>query len=131
MTMATTRATKILRASCFRSSASTAEWSMMNSAVVMNFESKTLSHALAIVISLRLPAVAFAKASHSGVMKEILLGITTVLAEVLLCERSQLRRVQFSGPWKVLFAQDPLDPDVNRKRAQPLVGEEHHAISNL
>jgi hypothetical protein len=64
-------------------------------------------------------------------MKQILLRITAMVPEVSLCERSKARRVQFSRPREILFAQNPLDPDVDRERAQPLVGKEHHTISNL
>src|SRR5256714_14613362 len=64
-------------------------------------------------------------------MKQILLGVTAMVAEVSLCERSQPRRVQSSRPGKVLFPQHPLDPDIDRKGAQALVSKEHHAISNL
>src|SRR5438874_873349 len=64
-------------------------------------------------------------------MKQILLCVAAMFAEVSLCERLQPRRVQFSSSRKILFAQNPLDPDVDRKRAQPLVGKEHHTISNL
>jgi hypothetical protein len=52
-------------------------------------------------------------------------------SEVFLCERSQPCGVQFSRPREILFSQDPLDPNVDWERAQPLVGEEHHTISNL
>ena len=54
-----------------------------------------------------------------------------MVAEVLLCERLKPLGVQFSRARKILFAQDPLDPDVDREGAQSLVGKEHHTISNL
>ena len=64
-------------------------------------------------------------------MKEILLCVTAMVPKVSLCERLEPRGVQSSRPRKILFAQNPLDPDVDRERAQPLVGKEHHTISNL
>ena len=64
-------------------------------------------------------------------MKQILLCVTAMVPEVSLCERSKPRGVQFSRPREIAFAQNPLDPDVDRERAQPLVGKEHHTISNL
>jgi hypothetical protein len=60
-----------------------------------------------------------------------LLRVTAVLAEILLCERSQPCGVQFSRTGKVLSPQNPLDPDVDREGAQTFVGKKHHAISNL
>jgi len=54
-----------------------------------------------------------------------------MVAKVSLCERLEPGGVQSSRPRKILFAQNPLDPDVDRERAQPLVGKEHHTISNL
>src|SRR6202045_1991240 len=68
---------------------------------------------------------------HSRVMKQILLGIAAMLSKVLLCERSQPRCVQFSRARKVVFAQDPLDPDIDGEGAQTFVSEKHHTISNL
>ena len=64
-------------------------------------------------------------------MKQILLGIAAVFPKVLLCERAQPRCVQSSRPRKVAFAQDPLDPDIDREGAQTFIGKEHHTISNL
>ena len=64
-------------------------------------------------------------------MKQILLGITALLAKVFLCERLQPRRVQFSSARKILFSQHTLYPDVDRERAQSFVSEKHHTISNL
>ena len=54
-----------------------------------------------------------------------------MVSKVSLCERAKARGVQFSRPRKIAFAQNPLDPDVYRERAQPLVSKEHHTISNL
>src|SRR5437764_1115578 len=128
MPSATKSAQRILRISFFRSAASSVEWPMINSAVVMNSEPKLLHSrkrdnppTLPLNLNLR----------HSRVMKQILLGVTAMVAEVSLCERSQPRGVQSSRPGKILFPQHPLDPDVDRKGAQALVSKEHHAISNL
>src|SRR2546430_15612410 len=105
------------------------------------FRTKTLSHTRTFVMEGRLPCRP--KLLRTGqspslqcfclprVMKQILLGVTAMVAEVSLCERSQPRRVQSSRPRKVLFPQHPLDPNVDRKGAQALVSKEHHAISNL
>src|SRR5205807_85755 len=64
-------------------------------------------------------------------VKQILLCVTAMVAEVSLCERTKPRRVQFSRPRKIVFPQDTLDPDVDWECAQPLIGKEHHTISNL
>lgn len=64
-------------------------------------------------------------------MKQILLGVTAVFSEVLLCERLESGGVQFSRARKVAFSQDPLDPDIDGEGTQAFVSEEHHAISNL
>src|SRR5262245_49659157 len=64
-------------------------------------------------------------------MKEILLGVTSMVSEVFLCERAKPGGVQSSRSRKILFPQDSLDPDIDRECAQALVGKEHHAISNL
>src|SRR5438067_7819913 len=63
-------------------------------------------------------------------MKQILLRIAAVFTEISLTKSAQLRRSHFSFPRKIFLPQDPLDPHVDRERAQPLVGEEHHTISN-
>src|SRR2546430_3264328 len=67
----------------------------------------------------------------SRVMKQILLCVTAMVSKVSLCERSKPRGVQFSRSRKIPFAQYPLDPDIDRERAQPLASKEHHTISNL
>ena len=103
---------------------------MMNSAVVIKLEPE---HYLTPEAVTNLPALPLSCLSltHSRVMKQVLLGITAMFAKVFLCERPQPCRVQFSRPRKILFPQNPLDPDVDRERAQALVGKEHHTISNL
>ena len=67
----------------------------------------------------------------SGVMKQILLGIPPMLSEIGLAKSAELRRRHFSFSGKVFLFQDALDPDVDRKRPEPLVSKEHHTISNL
>src|SRR5688572_29047875 len=64
-------------------------------------------------------------------MKEILLRIATVLAEIGVAKGPKLLRCHLLPPGKVFLLQDALDPNIDRKRAQPLVSEKHHAISHL
>src|SRR3981081_3867505 len=114
---------------------------MMNSAVVIEFRTKTLSHACTFVMEGRPPcrpellragqSPSFQCFCSPRVMKQILLGVTAVVPKVSLCERSKTRGVQFSRPREILFAQNPLDPDVDRERAQPLAGKQKHTLINL
>src|SRR5690242_6895489 len=68
---------------------------------------------------------------RSGVVKEVLLGVPTMFAEVFLGKLPQPRRGKFPGARKILSTQHPLDPDIDREGSQSFVGEKHHAISNL
>src|SRR5438105_11178571 len=108
---------------------------MMNSAVVIEFRTKTLSYTRDCDKRRRFRLSRADCAASSGgfprMMKQILLCVTAMVAKISLCERLEPGGVQSSRPRKILFAQNPLDPDVDRERAQPLVGKEHHTISNL
>src|SRR5437868_5823500 len=137
MTSAASSAKKILRASFFRSVASSSEWPMMNSAVLMNagsedyFTGHSLSFGGTTAVVSHFGAESGVASGCPRMMKQILLCVPAVFAKVFLCERPKPSGVQFSRARKILFAQDPLDPDIDRERAQPLVGKKHHAISNL
>src|SRR5438874_2215184 len=130
MPSAARSAQKILCASFFLSAASSVEWPMMNSAVLMNSEPK--HYLTACPLSFRWTRAACpelvervahfrpdraAPSSFSRVMKQILLCVTAMVAEVLLCERPKTCRVQSSRSRKILFPQHPLDPDVDREGA--------------
>ena len=54
-----------------------------------------------------------------------------MLAEMRLAKSAQLPRSHLSFPREIFLLQDALDPDVDRKGAEPLVGKQHHAIGNL
>src|SRR2546421_162654 len=100
---------------------------MMNSAVVIEFRTKTLSHACTFVMEGRPPCrPKFLRTGpspslqcfcHSCVMKQILLCVTAMVAKVSLCELPESCRVQSSRQREILFAQNSLDPDVDRERA--------------
>jgi len=64
-------------------------------------------------------------------MKKILLRVSAVFAEIRLAKGAELLRGHLSSPWKILLFQDALNPNIDRKRAQPFVSEEHHAIGDL
>src|SRR5678816_415469 len=66
-----------------------------------------------------------------SIMKQVLLSIAAILSEIAFAKVAQLRSSHFSLSGKVLFSQNPLDPNVDRKSSQPLVGKEHDTISNL
>src|SRR5207244_11329930 len=116
----------------------------MNSAVVMRADPqrvRTLSHmacrdnlrpggARAVVPDF-FSADGAAPSSGAGMMKQILLRIAAVLTEIVFGEFPQPRGFQFAHAIEILLAQHPLDPDINRKRAQPPVSEKHHTIRNL
>jgi|SRR5437868_13986919 len=68
---------------------------------------------------------------HTRVMKQVLLRVTTLRAKIACRELSQCLRRHCRLCSEILFAQYPLDPDVNRKRTGPLVGEQHHAVCDL
>ena len=77
------------------------------------------------------PSLHLAARTLAGVVKEVLLRVAAVIAEIRLAKRAELLRRHLAFPGKIFLFQDALDPDIDRKRAQPLVGEEHHAISDF
>jgi hypothetical protein len=64
-------------------------------------------------------------------MKQVLLRITAVFAEIGFGKFTQPLRGHFPSTRKVLLSQNPFDPDVDRECAEPLVTKEHHAICDL
>ena len=58
-------------------------------------------------------------------VEKVLLGITAVFPKILRRKFLQFPRRQPAPAWKILLAQDPLDPDVDRESAQAFVGKEH------
>ena len=64
-------------------------------------------------------------------MKEILLRITAVRAEITLGKLAHHSLSHLSFSREITLPQHPRDPNVDRECTQPLVGEEHHTISNL
>jgi hypothetical protein len=68
---------------------------------------------------------------HPGVVKQILLRVTTVLAKILVAKFAKLLRGHLSFPREILLSQDALNPNIDRKRPQPFVSEEHYAVGHL
>ena len=64
-------------------------------------------------------------------MKQILLRVSAVFAEICSGKLAQITGRHFSFPREIFFLQDALDPDIDRESAQAFVGKEHHTISNL
>ena len=64
-------------------------------------------------------------------MKQVLLRVTAVFAKIGFGKFTQPLRGYFFRPREVFLSQDALDPNIDGKRAQAFVGEEHHTISNL
>jgi len=64
-------------------------------------------------------------------VEKVLLGITAVFPKILRRKFLQFPRRQPAPAWKILLAQDPLDPDVDRESAQAFVGKEHDAIRDF
>ena len=63
-------------------------------------------------------------------MKQVLLRVTAVFAKI--CFR------KFAQPWfrdflprKILLFQNSLNPDIDRKCAQALIGKQHYAVGYL
>ena len=64
-------------------------------------------------------------------MKQVLLRITGVFAEIGFAEFTELPRRHFLSTRKIMLSQNPLDPDVDWECAEPVVGKEHHAICDF
>ena len=56
-------------------------------------------------------------------MKEILLRVATVCAEIIRNEFRHCLARDFSPPDKIAFAQDSFDPNINGECGDSLVGE--------
>jgi hypothetical protein len=68
---------------------------------------------------------------HTRVMKQILLRVSAVFAEISLGELPQPLRGHFLSTRKIMLPQNAFDPDIDRERSQPLIRKKHHAICNL
>src|SRR4029077_15872383 len=64
-------------------------------------------------------------------MKQILLRIAAVFAEVGFSELPQPLRGHFLSTRKIMLPQHALDPDIDRECSQSLIRKKHHAICNL
>ena len=64
-------------------------------------------------------------------MKQVLLCIPAVFAEVRFGKFAQPLRCDLLLPREITLSQDPRDPDIDGECAEPLVAEKHHAICNL
>src|SRR4029077_4731648 len=62
-----------------------------------------------------------AMATDPRVMKQILLRVATVFAEVRFRELPQPLRAHFLSTRKIILPQHALDPDINRECAQPFI----------
>src|SRR5262249_46825566 len=91
----------------------------------------SLCHGVMTSVSSQISAPSLRSLTHPRVMKQILLRVAPMVAEVFLCERLEPRRVQSWRPGKISFPEHPLDPDIDREGTKTLVGKEHHTISNL
>jgi hypothetical protein len=68
---------------------------------------------------------------HSRVMKQILLRVATMWAEIVCSEIRQHLSSHFAFPGKIFFSQDSFDPNINGECCDSLVGEEHDAIRHF
>src|SRR5437762_3117331 len=73
----------------------------------------------------------FSLPCHSRVMKQILLRVATMCAEIICSEIRQHLSSHFASPGKIFFAQDSFDPNVNGECCDSLVGEQHDAIRHF
>src|SRR6202011_3269351 len=64
-------------------------------------------------------------------VKQILLRVASVVAEIFGRKRAEPRRCRFSFPGEILFSQDTLDPNVDRECAEALIGKKHNAVGDL
>src|SRR5437588_9975214 len=64
-------------------------------------------------------------------MKQILLRVASVFAEIPVAKFAEFERGDLSLPRKILLLEHSFDPDIDRKCAKPFVGEEHHAVRDL
>ena len=64
-------------------------------------------------------------------MKQVLLRVATMCAEIICSEIRQHLSSYFASPGKIFFAQDSFDPNVNGECCDSLVGEQHDAIRHF
>jgi hypothetical protein len=64
-------------------------------------------------------------------MKQVLLRVSAVFAEIGLGKFPQLFPSHFPSMREIALSQNPLDPHVDREGAEALVGKKHHAICDL
>ena len=64
-------------------------------------------------------------------MKQVLLRVTAVFAKIRFRKFAQPLFRDFFLPREILLFQNPLDPDVDWKCAQSLVGKQHYTVGNL
>ena len=64
-------------------------------------------------------------------MKQILLRVTTVSAEIIGSKLSKFFCCDFAFARKIRSPQHSLDPDIDWKSVNPFVGKKHDAIRNL
>ena len=72
-----------------------------------------------------------AASATPGVMKQILLRVPAVFAEIRFRELPQAPRGHFLSTRKIMLPQHALDPDIDRECSQPLIRKKHYAICNL
>src|SRR5439155_1650040 len=70
----------------------------------------------------------FSLPCHSRVMKQILLRVATMCAEIICNEIRQHLSSHFAFPGKISFTQDSFYPNINGECCDAFVGEEHHTI---
>src|SRR5437667_8355 len=73
----------------------------------------------------------FSLPCHSRVMKQILLGVATMRAEINCGEIRQHLSSHFTFPGKISFTQDSFYPNINGECCDAFVGEEHHTIRHF
>ena len=64
-------------------------------------------------------------------MKQILLRVPAVFAEIGFGELAKPLRAHLPSTRKIMLPQHALDPDIDRECSQPLIRKKHHAICNL
>ena len=64
-------------------------------------------------------------------MKQILLRVSAVFAEIGFRKLPQPLRGHFPSPRKIVLPQHALDPDIDRECSQPLIRKKHYAVCNL
>src|SRR6266576_1714585 len=64
-------------------------------------------------------------------MKQILLRVPAVFAEIGFGELAKPLHAHLPSPRKIMLPQHALDPDIDRECSQPLIRKKHHAICNL